>query len=116
MSRSGRFCCASSSASCPFDAVSTRNPALRSFSDTTFRMCDSSSATRMVFSFSAITAPFASSAHRALPTASAQIQLKPETAPLPNPALNEQPSAVHGLDDVLHQREAEPGAVGHPLV
>ena len=74
-------------------AVTTRYPALRNFSETTCRMCDSSSATRMVLVVvSTESAPLF-----------AKVQLKAERASFSNLAVQEDPSLVHCFDNVLHQ-------------
>src|SRR5438105_2966092 len=45
-----------------------------------------------------------------------QLQLKPKTTSLANLALHKHPPAVHRLDDLLHQRQPQPGSLGHPVV
>src|SRR4051794_21440795 len=108
MSRSGCCCCAISSASCPSRAVSTLNPALRSFNDTTWRMWLSSSATRIVFWFMVPALPKRASFR--------QVQFEPERAALALRALDEDPPVVDGLDNVFDQRQPQPGALGHAAV
>src|SRR5947209_15771641 len=103
MIRSGRSCCASSSASWPSSAVSTVKPALRSFSETTLRMCDSSSQTRIFF------APIAGPSFT-------QFQLKPERTSPTHVALNEHSALVDGFDNVADQGQAQAGALGHAVV
>src|SRR5438105_15665467 len=100
MIRSGFSCCAISSASCPSRAVRTVKPALRSLRDTTWRMCVSSSATRIfkVF-FSLIARPsrsFQDSLFR-------QLQLEAEATAFAHVAFHKDPALVDALDDLLDQ-------------
>src|SRR5687768_13493255 len=94
-------------------------------------MCDSSSATRIVFSVMlspatlddfgfwiadfgfAFNPKFAIQNPRSSLT---QIQFEPERAALPGRALHEDLPAVHGFDNVLHERQAQTRALGHPVV
>src|SRR5262249_52542620 len=108
MSKSGRCAVASSSASCPSLAGTTLDPALVNFSQTTCRMCDSSSATRIRFC-SAMIQPHPTFI-RGLIT---QAQLEPETASLTHVTFHEDPPFVHRLHNVLHERQAQPCALGH---
>src|SRR5690348_18480288 len=77
-------------------------------------MCDSSSATRIVFAFVVVAIAFLS------PPAGKylirQLQLKTETASLSDLALREHPPAVHGLDDLLHERQPQARALGHAVI
>src|SRR4051812_3362548 len=119
MIRSGRSCTATSYASSPSRAVSTRNPALRNLSDTTCRMCDSSSATKMVFPVIASSRSLSKLPRSILPPSPkslTQVQLEPETTTLPHFALDDHPPVVHRLHDVLHERQAQPRALGHAVV
>src|SRR4051812_32613612 len=76
-------------------------------------MCDSSSATKIVFSSPLlIISPWFPSR----PSSLAQIELEAETAPLAYFAFERHSPAMHRLDDVLHERQPEPGSLSHVLV
>src|SRR5258705_11360601 len=104
MIRSGGWASAASSASWPSRAVTTSYPALRSFIETTCRMCDSSSATKIRFASILHTLSFC------------ELQLEAKATALAHVALDERFAAVHGLDDLLHQRQPKPGALGHAVI
>src|SRR5262245_32910531 len=78
-------------------------------------MCDSSSATRIVFSLMT-DAPAHSRPLRQRATLFGEVELKPERRALALGALDEDATVVHGLDNVLHQRQPKSGALGHPVV
>src|SRR5258706_8744128 len=105
MIRSGGWASAASSASWPSRAVTTSYPALRSFSETTCRMCVSSSATRIRLG-----------SIRPLTLSFCELQLEAEATPLAHVALHQRFAAMHGLDDLLHERQPQARALGHAVV
>src|SRR4051812_13856134 len=105
MIKSGGSARAASSASCPSCAVTTLYPAFRSFIDTTCRMCDSSSATRIVLGFAIAISQLSARAPEF--NSIRELQLEPEAASLADLALHEHTPAVHRLDDLLNQRQPQ---------
>src|SRR5687768_131527 len=82
-------------------------------------MWDSSSATRMVFSLIAPSHSLRTSGWFAKPQADdllREVEFEPEGRTFPLRALHEDPPAVDGLDNVLHERESQTGALRHPVV
>src|SRR5688500_874742 len=110
MSSAGRSWRAFSRASPPSAAVATSNPALRSFSETTFRMWLSSSAIRINLLIARFPPP------ASLGTSLQHRQLEAERAPLAFDALDKHAAAVVLLDHPLHQGQAQARSLGHLAV
>src|SRR5689334_13405988 len=116
MMRSGCSDWASSRASCPSRAVRRLKPALRSLSETTWRMWVSSSASRIFFTPFALCPLLLAVSVPLFFTALREFQLEAETAALADVAFDEDAAVVDAFDDLLDQGEPQSGALGHAVV